>query len=274
MKPTRLVSVVFLAGFLTIQVGTVSGISWIGGEVCPGSWSIEPNEPTTADWIAFSGPADQVYGNDCVAEKNAGGFPLLYFNASLKTIELGFYPPPPETCPLVYDPVCGLMGEIGSLEEGQWFFYGENPVATFSLSFYVAPEFALLLVKPNGGESFAAGTQQTIQWETQGTVAQVLVEYSTDNGQTWTPVEPPNEGNSGTYQWQVPDANSTECLVRISDANNPDVNDLSDGQFTIFICQRSLAGDLNGDCYVNFNDMAIAFAEWLTCGNPYDPDCF
>ncbi len=274
MGPKRLISVVFLIVFLAIQVETASGLDWIGGEVCAGPWSIWPDESTTADVINFSGPLNQTYSNDCYAEGAAGGSPALSINHSSRSVELWFQPPAPEFCLTLWDLVCGLEGDFGPLEEGQWLFYCNNPIAYFSLPFYVAPEPALLLLGPNGGESFAAGTQQTIQWETQGTIEEVLVEYSTNSGQAWTAVEPPNEGNSGTYLWQVPDVNSTECLVRVSDVGDADVNDISDGQFTIFICQRSLAGDLNGDCYVDFRDLAIAFTEWLTCGNPYDPDCF
>ncbi len=274
MRPRRLISVVFLAGFFAFQVGTTSGLGWIGGEFCTGPWYIEPDEPTTTDVINFSGPLNQTYSNGCYAEGAAGGSPTISINHSSKTVELWFQPPPPDVCLTLWNPVCGLGGDFGPLEEGQWLFYCDNPIAYFSLPFYVAPEAALLLLEPNGGESFASGTQQTIHWETQGTVSEVLVEYSTNNGQAWDAVSPPNVGNSGTYQWLVPDANSTQCLVRVSDANDPDVNDTSDGQFTIFICQRSLAGDLNGDCYVDFKDLAVAFAEWLTCGNPYDPDCF
>jgi hypothetical protein len=37
----------------------------------------------------------------------------------------------------------------------------------------------------------------------------------------------------GTYNWTVPNTPSTQCLVRISDASNPSVYDISDNTFTI-----------------------------------------
>jgi hypothetical protein len=86
-------------------------------------------------------------------------------------------------------------------------------------------------------------------------------------------VDPPNVGNTGSYEWIVPDVNSQQCLVRVSDVANPQEGDTSDQVFTIFVCQRSLAGDLNNDCYVDFRDIAVIAMDWLNCGNPYDPLC-
>jgi hypothetical protein len=72
--------------------------------------------------------------------------------------------------------------------------------------------------------------------------------------------------------WEVPDVNnSQQCLVRISGAACPHVNDTSDAVFTIYRC--TLAYDLNGDCYVDFYDFALMALEWQECGNPYDPNC-
>ena len=131
----------------------------------------------------------------------------------------------------------------------------------------------LTLLGPNGGEQLLVGTIYTISWDSDVGITSVLIEYSTTNGLTWTPVAPPNSGNTGYYDWVVPIANSDQCLVRISDGSNPATNDVSDGVFTIFQCQGPIIGDLNVDCYVNFLDLAILLASWLDCGNPFDPAC-
>jgi hypothetical protein len=131
----------------------------------------------------------------------------------------------------------------------------------------------LTVLAPNGGEVLTAGNIYPITWDTEGTVADVLIEYSVDNGSAWTPVDPCNTGNTGSYNWLVPDVNSSQCLVRVSDASNPDVNDISDGLFTIFTCQGPIVGDLNEDCHVDFRDFALFAGHWSECGNPFDPDC-
>jgi len=140
-------------------------------------------------------------------------------------------------------------------------------------SFITLPEagIAVLLLAPNGSEEIVAGSTYEIIWETTGTMESVLIEYSTNNGTGWTTID--TIGNTGSYEWEVPNANSQECLVRVSCPGRPSVNDTSDDVFTIFQCSGIIPGDSNGDCYVNFLDFAATAECWLNCGNPFDPDC-
>jgi len=66
---------------------------------------------------------------------------------------------------------------------------------------------------------------------------------------------------------------SNQCLIRIGDPLDVAISDTSDGIFTIFQCTKQLKGDLNGDCYVDFLDIAILAGDWLECGNPFDAAC-
>lgn len=75
---------------------------------------------------------------------------------------------------------------------------------------------SLLLHAPNGSESITAGTIYPIGWSSDGVISDVLIEYSTNNGQAWNPVNPPNIGNTGSYGWSVPMTASQNCLIRIS----------------------------------------------------------
>lgn len=136
---------------------------------------------------------------------------------------------------------------------------------------------SLSLLDPNGSEAMVAGSTYAIRWESTGPVREVLIEYSTSTDGRWplygTPpaVEPANIGNTGSYRWRVPVLNSDNYLIRISDTTFTNVSDTSDSPFTIFECR--LKGDLNGDCKVDFRDMAVWAGEWLACGsNPFDPD--
>jgi hypothetical protein len=131
-------------------------------------------------------------------------------------------------------------------------------------------EGTVLLLTPNGGEQLIAGSTYEITWQqTTGTVKNVLLEYSADNGATWVDVN--TVPNTGSYQWQVPQVNSQQCLVRVSGAPCPDVNDTSDNAFTIYRC--TLLYDLNHDCIVNELDRDLLLSEWLKCGDPFDPNC-
>lgn len=99
----------------------------------------------------------------------------------------------------------------------------------------VEPAVATLTVlAPNGAETLESCTQATIEWETEGTVDEVLIEFSIDNGAHWMEVYPPNAGNMGAYDWTVPPVSSDRCLIRISNATLPAVHDVTDAAFTIF----------------------------------------
>jgi hypothetical protein len=101
------------------------------------------------------------------------------------------------------------------------------------------------VLAPNGGETVNAGDLVTVQWDSKDIAGAVLVEFSIDGGVTWSPVYPPNMGNTGEYLWLVPLADSDQCLIRASSVNRLRVYDVSDGPFTIVqpIPMAGLTGD-------------------------------
>jgi len=90
----------------------------------------------------------------------------------------------------------------------------------------------LQVTSPNGGESWAVGSNQSITWSSQGSIANVDLEFSTDDETTWTTIIDAT-ANDGSYNWTIPDAVSDQCLVRVSDAADGDPLDLSNGVFAI-----------------------------------------
>ncbi|MFA6170719.1 MAG: DUF2341 domain-containing protein [Candidatus Margulisiibacteriota bacterium] len=95
----------------------------------------------------------------------------------------------------------------------------------------VAPA-TVTLRTPNGGETWEAGTSQTITWETTGTVSSINLYYSIDGGSTYTSIVT-NETDDGTYSWLVPDTPTTEAKVRIEAIGETTATDESDSIFTI-----------------------------------------
>jgi hypothetical protein len=91
------------------------------------------------------------------------------------------------------------------------------------------------LSSPNGGECLLGGSFETIQWRADpSVVSDVIVEYSLDGGASWNPiVNLANTEANYQYQWNVPAADSQQCLVRVSDAVDPGANDVSDNLFSI-----------------------------------------
>jgi hypothetical protein len=108
----------------------------------------------------------------------------------------------------------------------------QNP-AIYDLSdnkFVINPR--ITITAPNGGENLPAGSSYAITWSSSN-VANVKIEYSTDNGNNWGSVVATTPAAAGTYTWTVPNAPSTNCLIKISDAIKPEVYDIGDNTFTI-----------------------------------------
>jgi hypothetical protein len=129
----------------------------------------------------------------------------------------------------------------------------------------------LSLIDPNGGETLLTGWRYTISWQSQGYISGVLIEYSDDNGASWTPVNPLNVGNTGSYNWLVPEVTSDQCLVRVS--STPYGWTVSDVSNTVFKMYKCRLADVTGDCVVDFFDFALMAADWLKCGDPFDSNC-
>jgi lysophospholipase L1-like esterase len=94
----------------------------------------------------------------------------------------------------------------------------------------VAPKGrALRLTAPVGGEYWQAGKTPAITWQSQN-LEQVALEYSTDWGNTWTPIDTVPAA-SGKYHWTVPNTPAATCRVRISADSL--LADVSQDTFTI-----------------------------------------
>jgi hypothetical protein len=107
--------------------------------------------------------------------------------------------------------------------------------AVFSI---VSPVTGTLTIRsPNGGETWLAGSTRQIKWNSTGTINNVTIKYSTDNGTTWKTIVQTTT-NDGSYNWVVPGKASDKCLVRVA-ANDsdpdPKPSDVSDAVFSIIL---------------------------------------
>jgi len=110
--------------------------------------------------------------------------------------------------------------------------FSYNPVKDKIAQYFLRNPDMIDATSPNGGETWVGGTQHNITWTTTGTVANVKLEYSTNNGATWTTIAA-STANTNCYTWSVPEAVSTDCLVQVSDTVTGTPSDTSDLVFTI-----------------------------------------
>lgn len=92
----------------------------------------------------------------------------------------------------------------------------------------------LKITSPNGGEDWDVGSAQTITWTNYGGFSgNVDVDYSTNDGQTWSSIAS-NIANTGSRAWTMPNVPSTQCLIRVKENGVPiQRQDVSDSAFTI-----------------------------------------
>jgi hypothetical protein len=89
----------------------------------------------------------------------------------------------------------------------------------------------IIILSPNGGEEWGAGTNQDISWTSAGQISDVKIEYITEKMPSWETIidSAPNDGN---FRWTVPDIPTNSALIRISDVAG-DAEDTSDQVFVI-----------------------------------------
>ena len=113
----------------------------------------------------------------------------------------------------------------------------EGYIVTEDGMFGIIPSIRLYdidLVYPDGGESFSPGNEIPIKWLTNAGDLETDIEFSSNAGNTWYPV---NEDqvlmSDAEYIWQVPNENSTRCLIRMIDASDNAELDRSVDYFSI-----------------------------------------
>jgi len=129
------------------------------------------------------------------------------------------------------------------------------------VSVEVVPETGPVLTVPNGGQTFRVGQIVEILWYGGAPADPIDIEYSTNDGRTWSPVA--TVANTGRFEWTVPPVVSAQCRIRLRQA---DAFDTSDATFVVYQCRQNVDGDLNGDCRVDLQDLALFAGEWLAPG--------
>ncbi len=115
---------------------------------------------------------------------------------------------------------------------------------------------SLSLTAPLGGMKWNSHIANLISWDSEF-VADVKIEFSSDNGINWTDVVESASANARAYLWPAQNILSSECLMRISDVANPDVNDITNTTFTL--CDLQLIHPNGNGFYKTGNPVNV---EW------------
>lgn len=91
---------------------------------------------------------------------------------------------------------------------------------------------AIVVLDPDGGETWTVGQSAAITWSSSG-VTEVHIELSCDAGETWRTLAASVLAADGSFTVTVTNPASTRCLVRITDAADSDPEGVSAAVFTI-----------------------------------------
>jgi hypothetical protein len=131
------------------------------------------------------------------------------------------------------------------------------------------------LKAPNGGQSYTPGQNVTISWISDDdlVVSNVDLLLSTDGGATYPTTIAAAQAPIGSYNWTVPNINTTTARIRVvaRDAVNNTGADDSDADFTILgQCYANCDGSstapiLNVNDFICFNNLFAAGSSLANC---------
>ena len=102
-----------------------------------------------------------------------------------------------------------------------------NPTVFRESDFFAIIPQTITLTSPRAGDLWYAGRSYGITWNWAGGLDHLKIEYSINDGATWTLILPASS-NSGSYSWKVPSTPGNKCRVRITNNDNPQVFHVSD----------------------------------------------
>jgi len=107
---------------------------------------------------------------------------------------------------------------------------------------YTAPEPAVHVVSPSGGELFVAGTTHTVRWTAADDVAvdSIDLHYSTDSGGSFDETIWIGADDRGQFNWQIPDIETplTQLQLVAHDSAGNSTAATSETDFTILGAQQ------------------------------------
>ncbi len=125
------------------------------------------------------------------------------------------------------------------------------------------PGTVIEVVNPSGGEIWAAGTTRTIEWSTQGELANVKIELWDGINLYDTLAE--SVENTGSYEWHIPiDITGDDSYkIRVVDVDNPEIYGESEEKFSIAEERIILISPQGGEIWALGSSQKI---EWFTDG--------
>jgi hypothetical protein len=209
---------VFAISAVVTVIAPNGGEQWTAGTIQSITWS-----STAVDTVKIEYSQDGIFWNTIISKTPSSGSYLWFIPASYNS---------PTGRIRITDIRNGLVTDMND----NFFTITNLPVV-------------VTVGSPNGGEKLTVGSTQDIVWNS-SKVTNVNIEYSVNNGTSWIVIIESTGAAQGKYTWTVPNANSTQCRVRVSDSSNAAVNDISNAVFTIYPVTVTLTSPNGGEQWI------------------------
>ena len=138
--------------------------------------------------------------------------------------------------------------------------------------FTIKPDSTYIqVISPNGGENWTSGTTQKVKWVKKGEVGSHLtLEYSIDSGTNWMTSETIYYANQNdSTDWTVPEVwlTSATSRIRLTDRDNTDIYDISDGDFTITAGGGDIISVTSPNGGENWQEQTLHDITWTVSGD-------
>jgi len=131
--------------------------------------------------------------------------------------------------------------------------------------FSIRPQ--ILLEDPNGGEFILSNSLHRILWDATSEVTQVVLDYSSNSGATWLPIQTtPYSASSGYYDWLVPAITTAQAKVRIRKYNVDNIYAISAAVFSIVSNPVAPQADFIADVLSGLEPLAVQFSDLSIAG--------
>ncbi|MEI6697146.1 MAG: T9SS type A sorting domain-containing protein, partial [Bacteroidota bacterium] len=128
---------------------------------------------------------------------------------------------------------------------------------------------SITVLSPNGGESINSCSPYNISWTVNGTFQTYTIEYSINGGSSWNNIVSNYSTTNGLYAWNIPNINATNCLVRVKDAANNALYDMSDASFNIL---QTISANITASGPTTFcTGSYVTLTSNSTSGNTWSP---
>ncbi len=136
---------------------------------------------------------------------------------------------------------------------------GSNGLVIVKNNIYI--DDTIILTSPTDNAYLRAGDNINITFQKSAMVEAVKIEYTTDNGQNWNVIT--EYTTSSNFNWTIPNINSSQCKIKVSNVINNNVNDVNSDPFTIYTPALTLTAPNGGEIFLNQSNINI---NWVSTG--------